>query len=93
MTYTKIPKPTTLAYTNINVQGKEQYDQAALTYDDANTFYDGVNTAAWTGIAKPIGATSFTRSAGMATGLIMSPTYSTTITITSDLWTKIAKPT
>lgn len=33
--------------------GKEQYDQSNLTYDDANTFYDGVNPNQWTNITKP----------------------------------------
>lgn len=52
-TYTKIAKPSAQTYTNVNVQGKEQYDQPTLTYDDSNTFYDGVNTVQYTKIAKP----------------------------------------
>ncbi len=50
--YTYVPKPTAGTYTNLNPQGKEQYDQASLTYDDANTFYDGVNQTQYTKIAK-----------------------------------------
>lgn len=51
--WTNIPKPTTTTYTNVNPMGKEQYDQSSLTYDDANTYYDGINMAQWTSIAKP----------------------------------------
>lgn len=51
--YTRIDKPTGASYTNLNVQGKEQYDQADITYDDANVFYDGVNDAAYTNVSKP----------------------------------------
>lgn len=53
-TYIKIPKPSAGNYTNLNAQGKEQYDQASLTYDDANTFYDGMNMNQYTKIAKPV---------------------------------------
>ena len=51
--WTKIAKPVAGTYTNVNTQGKEQYDQPSLAYDDPNTFYDGVNTGAWTKVAKP----------------------------------------
>jgi hypothetical protein len=54
--YTNVPKPTSSVYTNINPVGKEQYDDANITYDSADTFYDGVNQAAYTNIAKPIGS-------------------------------------
>ena len=54
MAFTKVPKPTTLAYTNVyTAGGKEAYDESSLTYDDANTFYDGFNPAQWTGLSKP----------------------------------------
>jgi len=43
----------------------------------------------WTSIAKP--GANLTIRGGMATGLIMPPTYAVTRTI--DLWTKIPKPT
>lgn len=52
-TYTYIAKPTASTYTNINPQGKEQYDQVSLMYDDPNTFYDGTNMAQYTKVAKP----------------------------------------
>lgn len=52
MTYTFVPKPTARPYTNLNTQGKEQYDQGSLAYNDANTFYDGVNMSQYTKIAK-----------------------------------------
>lgn len=59
-TYTNITKPTGTSYSNINSIGKEQYDQATLTYDSASTFYDGVNLNQYTSVAKPSG-TSYTK--------------------------------
>lgn len=53
MAWTKITKPGAQTYTNVNTQGKEQYDQSNILYDDPNVFYDGVNTAQWTNINKP----------------------------------------
>ena len=53
MSWTKIAKPTTSGYTNINPQGKEQFDQVDVTYDSATVYYDGVNHSAWTKITKP----------------------------------------
>lgn len=88
MSWTTIAKPTGTNYTNLNPVGKEQYDQASITYDDAGIFYDGVNYAAWTDILKPVG--SFVLRVGMATGLIMPPTYSEEYG--GDSWTKINKP-
>lgn len=52
MSYTYISKPSAGNYTNLNAQGKEQYDQIQLTYDDANTFYDGVNMGQYTNVPK-----------------------------------------
>lgn len=51
-TYTYIPKPTAGTYTNLNAQGKEQYDQSNILYDDPNIFYDGVNQTQYTKVAK-----------------------------------------
>lgn len=51
-TYTKIPKPSAGIYTNLNPQGKEQYDQQSVAYDDSGTFYDGINMAQYTKVAK-----------------------------------------
>ena len=86
--WTNVPKPTGTPYTNVNPQGKEQYDQASLIYDDPNTFYDGINMAAWTNIAKPTGIFNITA------GMYMGPlglTYSKAFT--GSPWTKVIKPT
>lgn len=55
MVYTNINKPTGTSYTNINSGGKEQYDQANLSYDDASAFYDGYNPNLYTNLTKPSG--------------------------------------
>lgn len=52
--WTNIPKPTGTNYTNVNPNGKTQYDQADLIYDDPNVFYDGVNPNEWTDVNKPV---------------------------------------
>lgn len=52
--WNNIPKPTGTNYTNDNPQGREQYDQSSIMYDDPNIFYDGVNQSQWTDINKPI---------------------------------------
>ena len=54
MPFIKVAKPTGTPYTLVNTQGKEQYDQASIDYDDADIFYDGVNTTAYTNLAKPV---------------------------------------
>lgn len=51
--YTRVTKPTSYGYTNVNPQGRQQYDQADISYDDASVFYDGVNETAYTTVAKP----------------------------------------
>lgn len=57
MSWISIPKPTSSTYTAVNFQGKEQYDQSSLTYDDSSTYYDGVNSNAYTNVAKPTSST------------------------------------
>ena len=56
-TYTNVNKPSGASYTNLNSQGKEQYDQATIEYDDANVFYDGYNQSQYTSVTKPSGTT------------------------------------
>lgn len=53
MAWTNINKPTGPTYTNLNTVGKQQYDQADLTYDDATTYYDGTNPNLYTNVSKP----------------------------------------
>lgn len=91
--WTKVTKPTSSVWSNVNAQGKEQYDQPTLTYNDANTFYDGINTNQWTDIAKPTGASAFNVGVGNATGLIMSPTYPYARSGSASRWIKVSKPT
>ena len=55
--YTYPSKPTSSVYSYSNFQGKENYDQPDLSYDDSNTFYDGVNPLAYTNVAKPTSST------------------------------------
>lgn len=54
-TYINVNKPSGTLYTNTNGQGREQYDQASVMYDDPNVFYDGTNPMMYTNVAKPIG--------------------------------------
>lgn len=53
MAWTSVNKPTGTNYTNLNPVGKEQYDQADITYDSATTYYDGANPGQYTNVAKP----------------------------------------
>lgn len=54
-TYQNIAKPISTGYSNANGQGKEQYDQVDIFYDDPGVFYDGVNMGQYTNVAKPVG--------------------------------------
>lgn len=54
MAWSNVSKPGAQTYTNVNPQGKEQYDQPDLSYDSAITYYDGVNLAQWSDISKPV---------------------------------------
>lgn len=51
--WTPVAKPTTPTWTNENASGREQYDQFDVTYDSADTFYDGINPNQWTDVSKP----------------------------------------
>ncbi len=55
MAWNKVNKPGAQSYTNENPQGREQYDQFSVLYDDPNTFYDGINPNQWTDVNKPSG--------------------------------------
>lgn len=90
--YTYIAKPAAGNYTNINTAGKQQYDQSDIFYDDPNVFYDGVDVSAYTNVAKP-SSTQFTIQVGMATGLLIPPTYSKSYTIGNNPYTLVSKPT
>lgn len=87
--YTNIAKPTGADYTEVNAQGKEQYDQSDITYDDSSIYYDGVNQAAYTDISKPSGGGEVL--SGYATGLLIPPTYAVGFGVSS--YTNINKPT
>lgn len=53
MSWISIAKPTGSNWTRVNPQGREQYDDSSVMYSDSNVFYDGVDTSAWTDVAKP----------------------------------------
>lgn len=53
MAWVPVSKPGAQAYTTVNPMGKEQYDQADISYDDVNVFYDGINQNQWTDVSKP----------------------------------------
>lgn len=90
--YTYIPKPTGANYTDVNAVGKQQYDQATLTYDDSSTFYDGIDIFAYTNVAKPTGSQIIIRK-GTATGLMIPLTYAKDFTVGKSPYTFIGKPT
>lgn len=88
MPWTSIAKPSTADWTNVGPMGKEQYDQGTITYDSASTYYDGINPAQWTDVAKPTNGRVIYP--GMATGLLMPLTYTREYDASS--WVKVAKP-
>lgn len=90
MAFTKVTKPTSTSYTNVNSRGREQYSDANITYSDPNVFYNGVDDSAWTDILKPMG--NLTINAGMISALVMPVTYSVNIN-SRDRWTRVNKPT
>lgn len=53
--WTNVGKPSGTMYINVNPQGKEQYDQSSILYDDVGTYYDGVNSTQWSDVSKPVG--------------------------------------
>lgn len=52
MPYTYVNKPVGTSYTNTNARGREQYDQATITYDDSSIFYGGADPNAWTDVNR-----------------------------------------
>lgn len=89
MAWSPITKPTSRGWLNVNPQGREQYDQPDLMYDDPNVFYDGGDPNLWNKVSKPTLITVIT--GGYATGLLMPLTK--TVTTQSDGWTKVPKAT
>lgn len=53
--YTNIAKPTGTPYTQVNSSGKEGFNDSAVTFDQATTFFDGINNAVYTKLSKPTG--------------------------------------
>lgn len=49
------------AYTNVNPQGKQTYDQSDITYNDANVFYDSIDFNAYTYVETPSVAWNISR--------------------------------
>lgn len=90
MSWTNVNKPTGANYTRVQFQGKQTYDQPDLEYNESSVYYDTVNEAAYTLVAKPTGFAYIV--AGMATGLIMPPTYTIGV-IAGAPWVNVNKPT
>ena len=88
MAFIKISKPTTRSWANTNPSGRTQYDQSDITYDDANTFWDGIDPNFWNKVTKP--TNNFLIVPGMATGIIGPPTYSKQYDASN--WIKVSKP-
>lgn len=59
MPYTNVTKPSGTSYSTVNPTGREQFDQADVTYDSSTVFYDSINQSQYTTITKPSG-TSYT---------------------------------
>lgn len=90
MAYTNVSKPTGSSYTRLGTQGRQEYDQADLTYDDLTVFYDSIDQVAYSLIGRPIG-TALAK-AGMSMGLLIPLTRSTAALI-GQPWVKVNKPT
>jgi hypothetical protein len=55
--YTYISKPTGSNYSTVNTQGREEYDQANLSYDSDVTYYDSTDENAYTYVPAPTSST------------------------------------
>lgn len=88
MAWTKVAKPSGTSYTQVTFAGSRNYDDSAITYDSSSTLYDSANALQWTKVLHDVRRQIIL---GMATGLIMPPTYSTDHE-PKDYWTRIAKP-
>ena len=55
--YTNIAKPTATIYTDVNPQGREQYDDIVIAYDDSGIYYDGTDINAYSNVSKPTSST------------------------------------
>ena len=51
--YTKVGKPSVLAYTRVTFEGDRTYDDVSVTFDDTDTLFDSVNVSQYTNVAKP----------------------------------------
>lgn len=88
MSWTKVSKPTGANWTKVSTY-RPLFDDPNVLFDDPSVFYDGINVSAWTNVPKPTGNNVIL--AGMATGLIMPPTYTRQVGV--DPWTRVNKPT
>lgn len=92
MAWTNVSKPAGTALT---------WDQATMSWVSASFSWAGgavvytniakPTTLFWTNLSKP-SAGYYTIRAGMATGLIMPPTYAVTRTVGAGAWTNVSKP-
>lgn len=88
--YTNIPKPTDSNYIGVYTQGKQNYDDPTISFDDIAVFYDSTNYSAYTTVNKPNGYMTLTP--GMTMGLLIPLTNPVNREI-GQPYVKINKPT
>ena len=86
MPWTNVAKPTGANWTRVNTY-LPGYDDGDTSYDDSDIFYNGLDTAAWTDVAKPSGGSLI--EVGLAFGTL-GMTYS--VQVDASPWNLISKP-
>ncbi len=87
--WTNVSKPTGASYTKLSPQGNEFFDDAGVDFDDADVYFNGINSSAWTMVARE--TTNEFINVGMTIGLLM-PLKQSRAVRTGDHWTRFVKP-
>ena len=74
MAWTNVSKPTTPTWTNTTAQGKTQYDQSDVEFNDSNIYYDTVNYLAYTRVENPSVAWNLDRASFVASHSVSAQT-------------------